>query len=396
MSRRTLAENAPQAGEAAAGMRLELSPAEAAARQEFRGFVAAKIAPFAGEWDRQGELPLEIVAALKERGWLGAPLPREAGGGGMDAIVYGLLTEELGRGCSSVRSLLTVHDMVSLALARWGSAEVKSELVPPLARGERLAALALTEPEAGSDAAAVATTARREGDGYVLDGVKKWITFGEIADEFLVLARLDGQLAAFAVPATAPGFAREPIRHMVGTRASRLALIELRECRVGAERLVGRPGFGLSHVVASALDHGRYSVAWGAVGIAQACLDACLDYTARRRQGGAEIRDHQLVRRKLTDMIVNVRAARLLCYRAGYLRRTRDPGAVPETMIAKYFASRAATRAANDAVQLHGAHGLSERYPLERYLRDARVTEIIEGSTEIQQISIPQYPLQEL
>jgi alkylation response protein AidB-like acyl-CoA dehydrogenase len=155
-------------------------------------------------------------------------------------------------------------------------------------------------------------------------------------------------------------------------------------------------GFGLSHVFATALDHGRYSVAWGAVGIAQGCLNACLDYAARRRQGGAPLVEHQLVRRLLTEMIADSRAARLLCCRAGYLRAERDPGAVPETMIAKYFAAKTAVRVANEAVRLHGAHGLSQDFPLERYLRDAKVTEIIEGSTEIQQLAIPRYPLAEL
>jgi alkylation response protein AidB-like acyl-CoA dehydrogenase len=377
-------------------MKLELSPAQVEARRGFRAFVAEHVAPAAGQWDRQGELPLAAIELLRERGYLGAPLPRELGGGGLDAITYGLLTEELGRGCSSVRSLLTVHDMVGVALARWGSAAAKAEVLPRLARGERLAALALSEPEVGSDAAAVRTAARRDDESFVLDGRKKWITFGEVADELLVLARCEGELAAFLVPASASGVARRPLRSVVGTRASRLAEIELQGCRIGSERLLGRIGAGLSHVFATALDHGRYSVAWGAVGIAQACLDACLGYAADRRQFGVPLAEHQLVRRSLTEMIAGSRAARLLCYRAGYLREIRDPGAVPETMIAKYFASRTAVEAANDAVRLHGANGLSQDFAVERYLRDAKVTEIIEGSTEIQQISIPRYPLTEL
>lgn len=378
------------------GMHLELSAAQKEARQRFRGFVGQYIGPDAGLWDRQGRLPLEIIDRLRAEGYLGAPLPREAGGGGMDAITYGLLTEELARGCSSVRSLLTVHDMVSLAVLRWGSRRLKDDVVPSMARAERLAALALSEPNIGSDGASVETEARTDGDAYVLQGRKKWITFGQVADLFLVLARCDGKPVAFLVPAETPGLSRRPIRGMTGTRASLLAELELEACRVPADHLVGRVGFGFSHVVSTALDHGRYSVAWGAVGIAQACLDACLDYSAQRRQFGVELREHQLIQRQLTEMIASTRAARLLCFRAGHLRRMRDPGAVPETMIAKYFASRTATRAANDAVQLHGANGLSEEYPVERYLRDARVTEIIEGSTQIQQISIPQYPLEEL
>jgi alkylation response protein AidB-like acyl-CoA dehydrogenase len=259
-----------------------------------------------------------------------------------------------------------------------------------------LCALALSEPDVGSDAAGVKTEARLEGEEYVLNGRKKWITFGQIAQLFLVLARCDGKLASFIVPSDSPGFSRRPINGVVGTRASLLAELEFKDCRVPASFLTGRIGFGLSHVVSTALDQGRYSVAWGSVGIAQACLDATLEYTASRHQFGVHLREHQLVQRKLTDMIVETRAARLLCYRAGYLRQIADPDATAETLVAKYFAARAAVRAANDAVQLHGANGLSDEYPVARYLRDAKVMEIIEGSTQIQQITIAKNPPGEL
>ncbi len=386
--------SAPAAG--ADGMHLELTEAQRESRQRFRDFVKAWIVPHADLWDRQERLPVEIVDELRRRGYLGAPLPREVGGGGKDAIVYGLLTEEIARGCSSVRSLLTVHDMVAVALERWGSRQLKAEVLPQLARGELLAAFALSEPEVGSDAAAIETEARAEGGEYVLRGRKKWVSFGQIADLFLVLARCEARPTAFLVGAETAGLTRRPIRGMTGTRAALLAELDFEDCRVPAGHLLGRAGFGLSHVAATALDHGRYSVAWGAVGIAQASLDACLVYTAERRQFGVEIHKHQLIRRKLTEMIAGTRAARLLCCRAGHLRRTGDPGAAPETLIAKYFASRTAVRAAGDAVQLHGANGLIDVFPVGRYLRDARVTEVIEGSTQIQQILIPTYPLQEL
>jgi glutaryl-CoA dehydrogenase (non-decarboxylating) len=374
------------------GLRLELSPAQREARDRCRAFVGEHVAPHAAGWDREARMPDGAICELRRRGYLGAHLPRELGGAGVDAVTYGLLTEEIGKGCSSLRSLLTVHDMVSAAVLRWGSSALKAEVMPRLARAELLAALALSEPNVGSDAASVETEAERDGDAYVLSGRKRWITFGMTADVFLVLARCGGQLAAFLVPAAAPGLAREPLSGVVGTRAARLAELTLNRCRIGADRLVGRVGFGFSHVVATALDHGRYSVAWGALGIAQACLDACLDYTATRRQFGKPLAGHQLVQRKLTEMIVNTRAARLLCLHAGYRRSLGAPDAATETLIAKYFASRAAVRAANDAVQLHGANGLSQDYPVERYLRDAKVTEIIEGSTQIQQIAIAGYP----
>lgn len=378
------------------GMRLELSGAQREARLRFRQFVKEHVTPYAGEWDREERVPLELIERLRENGYLGSPVSVDAGGGGLDAITYGLLTEEFARGCSSVRSLLTVHDMVALAVWRWGSRELKAKVGTAAAKAELLCALALTEPDVGSDAAAVQTEARAEGDGYVLNGRKKWITYGQIADLFLTLVRCDDKLTAFLVPADAKGFARRPQHGIAGTRASLLAELEFDQCFVPASHLVGRIGFGLSHVVGAALDHGRYSVAWGAVGIAQACLDACLEYTSSRKQFGVELSQHQLVQRKLTNMITDTRAARLLCYRAGYLRQNGDPGAASETLVAKYFASKAAVRAANDAVQLHGANGLSEDYPVERYLRDARVTEIIEGSTQIQQITIAKNPPGEL
>ena len=386
---------APAAG-GEAGLRLELSAAQHDVRQRCRAFVAEHVAPHAAGWDREGSIPEAVIAELRHRGYLGAHLARELGGGGLDPISYGLLTEEIGRGCSTLRSLLTVHDMVSEAVRRWGSPYLKSEVLPRLARAELLAALALSEPNVGSDAANVETEAERDGDAFVLTGCKRWITFGMIADVFLVFARCGDQVAAFVVPATAGGLARQPITTVVGTRAAHLAELTLTRCRVPADHLVGRVGFGFSHVAATALDLGRYSVAWGAVGIAQACLDACLAYTSSRHQFGKPLAKHQLVQRKLTRMIVDTRAARLLCYQAGYRRSIGAPDAATDTLIAKYFASRAATRAANDAVQLHGANGLSQDYPVERYLRDAKVTEIIEGSTQIQQIAIASYPPDEL
>lgn len=377
-------------------MNLELSPEQRAARDEIRAFVLAEIAPHAGRWDREAAIPAGLIARLRERGDLGSNVAREHGGLGRDMIAYGLLTEEIGKGCSSVRSLLTVHDMVAHAIQRWGSQAQRERWLPAMARGEILGALALSEPEAGSDAKSVQTTAVEDGDAWVLDGRKKWTTFGQIAGLFLVLAQAGGKPTAFLVERETPGVTVKPLAGITGTRASMLAEIFLDGCRVPKENLIGRPGFGLSAVVSAALEHGRYSVAWGSVGVGQACLDASRAYAAERRQGGGPIADHQLVRRMLTNMIVEVRAARLLCLRAGWLRQQGDPGAAGEIMVAKYYASTMATRAAADAVQIHGANGCSEDYPVERYLRDSRVLEIIEGSTQIQQINIPLFELPEL
>ncbi len=377
-------------------MNLELTAGQRAARAEFRAFTATAIAPHAGRWDREESIPAGLIDELRQRGYLGSNVPPDFGGPGRDMITYGLLTEEIAKGCSSVRSLLTVHDMVAHAIHRWGSRAQRERWLPHLARGEVIGALALSEPNAGSDAKSVETVAIDAGHAWVLEGRKKWTTFGQIANLFLVLAQADGKPTAFLVERESPGLTVCPLKGILGTRASMLAEITFDGCRIPKENLLGRAGFGVSHVIAAALEQGRYSVAWGSVGIGQACLDACQTYAAERKQFGVPIGDHQLIRRLLTEMIANVRAARLLCLRAGWLRDTGDPGAAGEVMLAKYFASTMATRAANDAVQIHGANGCSEDYPVGRYLRDSRVMEIIEGSTQIQQITIPLFELQEL
>ena len=373
-------------------MKLELTPEQRALRAEVRAFVEREISPHAAQWDRDEAIPRQIVDKLVERGWLGSMVPAEHGGKGLDQISYGVLTEEIGRGCSSTRSLLTVHDMACQGILRWGSRVQKEKYLGRLAKGEILGAFALSEPNAGSDAQGIETTATAVEGGFVLDGTKKWITFGQIADLFLLFAQLDGQPTAFLVEREA--LSVKPIRGMLGTRASMLAELKLEEVRT--EHMVGRPGFGISHVVGAALEQGRYSVACGSVGIAQACLDASLAYARERQQFGKPIFDHQLVRALLSDMITTVRAARLLCMRAGYLRDIGDPGAFAETMVAKHFAAATAMRAATDAVQIHGGNGCHEDFPVSRWFRDAKVMEIIEGSTQIQQSTIARFELEEL
>ncbi len=377
-------------------MKLELSPEQRAARAEYRAFAQAEIAPFAGRWDREEALPPEIIRKLAGRGWLGTIVPAEHGGPGLDLITYGLLTEEIGRACSSTRSLLTVHDMACQGILRWGSRAQREHWLPKLVQGQVVGAFALSEPTAGSDAKGVQTSAEKDGDGWVVNGRKKWITFAQIADLFLVFLQCEGKPTAFLIERTTPGLRIEPIKGLLGTRASMLGEMFFDGCKVPAENMVGRPGFGVSHVVAAALEQGRYSVACGSVGIAQACLDACLGYAREREQFGKPIFDHQLVRAMLSDMIVQVRSARLMCLRAGYLRQMNDPGAFMETMAAKYLASTVAARAATDAVQIHGANGCTDDFPVSRYFRDAKVMEIIEGSTQIQQMTIARFDFQEL
>ena len=376
-------------------MKLELTPQQKNAQAEFRDFVEREIIPDANRCDREQNTPVQLIQKLAQREYLGAVIPKAQGGSNMDAIAFGLLNEEIGRGCSSLRSLLTVHSMVARAICKWGSKHQKEYWLPKLATGEAIAAFALSEPNVGSDAKSVETTATISGDSYVLNGQKKWITYGQIADIFLVFAQCENQPSAFLVEKDSPGLSIKPISGMLGVRASMLAELHLDNCRIPQENLVGRLGFGFSYVASSALDYGRYSVAWGCVGVAQACLEACLRYTSQRKQFGVYLKEHQLIRQMIAEMIVNIKAARLLCYQAGYLKEIGDPRAFTETSIAKYFAAKILTNVANDAVQIHGANGCSSEYPVERYLRDAKIMEIIEGSTQIQQISIADYGYQE-
>jgi alkylation response protein AidB-like acyl-CoA dehydrogenase len=373
----------------------DLTPAQREAREAIKSFADRAILPYADSFDRNESLPASLVSELGGRGYLGALLPVESGGSNMDPISYGLLNEEIGRACSSARSLLTVHNMVSHAVFRWGNKSMKDRFIPGIATGDTVAAFGLTEPGVGSDARNVETTACASGNGYVLNGRKKWISFGQIAGLFLIFAQCEGKPSAFLVERDRPGLSVIPISGLLGVRASMTAELRLDECRVPGENLVGKVGFGFSHVANSALDFGRYSVAWGCVGIAQACLDASVAYTSERKQFGSKLSEFQLIRQMITNMMAGTRAARLLCLNAGRLRSKRGPEAVFETSIAKYFASITATKCASDAVQIHGANGCGGEYPVQRYYRDAKIMEIIEGSTQLQQVTIAAYGYQQ-
>ena len=376
-------------------MKIELTIQQKEDRAAFRAFVDEAIAPYANQWDREERTPPGLIKKLAKKGYLGALLPKDSGGSAMDMVTYGLLSEEIGRGCSSLRSLLTVHSMVAQALLKWGSQSQKAYWLPKLASGEAIAAFALSEPNVGSDAKSVETTATFSGNSYLLNGQKKWITYGQIADIFLVFAQCDGKPSAFLVEKNSPGLSIEPISEMLGVRASMLAQLHFNDCVIPQENLVCRQGFGFSHVASSALDCGRYSVAWGCVGIAQAGLEACIRYTSQRKQFGVYLREHQLIRQLIADAIANIKAARLLCYQAGYLKDIGNPKSMMETSIAKYFASTTATKVSSDAVQIHGGNGCSSEYSVQRYFRDAKIMEIIEGSTQIQQLTIAEYGYQE-
>lgn len=370
-----------------------LTAGEIARRDEFRSFARAEIAPRAAAFDVAGAVDRDVVAQLAGAGYLGATISGAHGGPGMDAVTYGLLCEEIGAACSSVRSLLTVQNMVAATIGRWGTSAQRDEWLPRLASGEAVAAFCLTEPRTGSDAAAVQTSFDDAGDGWVVTGRKLWVTFARLADVFLVVGRAESGVVAALVPKEAEGLSLRPVGGQLGLRAAMLAEVVLDGCRVPKESTLARPGFGFSHVASTTLDHGRYSVAWGCVGIARGCLDASAAYASEREQFGAPLRDHQLVRRMIADMQVSTDAARLMCIEAGRLRAASDPGSIEATMAAKYFASTVLPRVTNDAVQVHGANGVDPAYAVERHFRDAKVMQIIEGTDQMHQINLAEVAL---
>lgn len=372
-------------------MKLSLTEEQTARQAEFRAFADEEIAPHADLHDREERLTEGVIRKMAAQGCLGAVVPTSFGGQAMDAITFGLLNEEVGRACSAARGLITVQNMAARVLDRWGSDEQKQRWLPDLAAGRKIAAFALTEPEHGSDAANIQATAEETDDGFVISGDKRWISYGQIADVFLVFAQAAGRPSAFLLERDTPGLTIEPMKGLLGARGSMLAELRLTDCRVPGENLVGNLGFGLVPVAFTALDVGRYSIAWGAVGLAQACLDSSIQYTKRRKQFGARLRDHQLIKRMIADMMVEITAARLVCYQAGLLSESDGRDSLNNMCMAKYCATNMAVRVANAAVQVHGANGYSRDYPVERCLRDAKVGQMIEGSNEMLQLMISRY-----
>jgi len=375
-------------------MELRLTDAQREARERAQQLVEQQILPAAGEIDRQGRMPPDLLDALRAGGWLGAALPAAFGGGGMDSLAHGVVTEEIGRACSSVRSLLTAHNMAAQALARFGTAEQKVRWLPDICSGKKIIAFALTEPEAGSAGGSISTEALDSGTHYRVTGTKVWITAGLMADIYLVFARDGDKHVALVIEREQQGLAAEPTTEVLGVRGAALARLCLRSVEVPVSQRLGPVGAGIAFVANAALDHGRFSIAWGAVGVIQACLDACLSYAARRKQAGHALSEFQLIRKLLTEMLLAHTTARALCCRSACLRIQGDARAVMETTLAKYHAAEAAVRVATDAVRLHGANGYSIDYPVERYLRDATVLEIIEGTREIHQAGLASYALQ--
>jgi alkylation response protein AidB-like acyl-CoA dehydrogenase len=372
-------------------MDLSLTGEQQAFRDVARRWVDEVVVPNAQENDRHERFPQEALTGLRETGFIGLTIPEEYGGAGADPLSYALLVEELGRGDANVRSIVSVHlGLVAGSVLRWGTEEQRRRWLPGMATGDVLGCFCLTEPDHGSDPASLTSTARREGDAYVLDGRKMFITNGGIAGVALVMARTGGPgakgVSAFLVPTDTPGWSTRPVHGKLGIRSCDTAEVLLEDVRVSAEALLGGEGDGIK-VALSALDDGRFSLAASCTGLAQAALDAMTAYAKQRRQFGRPIAGFQLVQELIADTVVDVAAARLLTWQVAD-KKQRGEKHTLESSIAKYFASEAAVRAANAAVQVHGGYGYVDEFVVGKLLRDARVTTLYEGTSQIQKLLI--------
>jgi glutaryl-CoA dehydrogenase (non-decarboxylating) len=366
-------------------------------RDTARAFVEAEILPHIREWDAGAEVHREIFTKMGDLGFLGAPIPESYGGLGMDYISFALLCEELERADTAFRVVQSVHvGLNSLTLLQWGTEEQKQRWLVPQARGEKLATFALTEPGVGTDAGSLATTARRDGESYVLNGHKIWISLADLADHFLVFASVDRSrkhkgITAFVVERGMPGLTTGTLHGKLGIRAGNTGLIDFEDVRVPVENRIGEEGEGFL-IAMSAIDQGRYTVAAGAVGLAQACLDASARYAHERETFGQEIGQHQLVKQMIANMARGIEIGRLLVFQAGWLknqglRNTR------ETSLAKWHATDHSVQAALDAIQIHGANGYSNEFPVERYLRNSKAAVIYEGTSQLHTLIQADYAL---
>jgi alkylation response protein AidB-like acyl-CoA dehydrogenase len=373
-------------------MDFELNDEQQLIRETARAFTNNEIVERARENDRNEHFDLELVHKIADQGYLGAIVPREYGGAGLDYLTYGLVVEEIGRGDSAMRTVISVQtSLVCSAILRWGTEEQKHKYLPKLCSGEWLGCFGLTEPDTGSDAANQRTRAKRTDDGWVINGSKMFISLANHAKVALIFAQTDPEkahrgLACFLIDTDQPGFQPQEIHHKMGLRGSDTAAISLDDVHATDDQMLGEIGEGFK-IAMSALDSGRFSVAAGCVGICQGCVDASVAYAKEREQFGRPIASFQLVQAMLADMKVEADAARMLVWRAGFLKDTGKPNTT-ETSIAKLYATEAAVRCANTAIQVHGGSGYVDDHPVERYFRDVRVTTLYEGTSQIQKLII--------
>ena len=373
-------------------MDFQLSDEQKLIQEAAREFAEREILPRVRDNDRAGRFDRELARKLGEVGFLGAPVAEEYGGRGLDYVSYGLVAEEIGRADSSARTVVSViTSLVAGPIEKWGSEEQKRRWLPGLCSGEGLGCFGLTEPDTGSDAANLRTRATKTEGGWSISGQKMWISLGNYSEVALIFAQTDPALkhrglAAFLVPTDSEGFTTQEIHGKLGLRSSDTAEISLDEVEVGEDALLGEIGDGFK-VAMSALENGRYSVAAGCVGICEGCVQSSVEYAKDRKQFGVPLARFQLVQEMIAEMILRRDASRMLVLRAGLLKDEKKPNAT-ETSVAKLYATEAAVECANLAIQVHGGSGYVDDYPVERYLRDARVTTLYEGTSQIQKLII--------
>lgn len=356
---------------------------------EFCSFAESNVQPYASDWEREERISRDIVDKCIEQGYLGCTMPEEFNGNGWDSITYGIFTEVIARSSTSLAGLFNVHTMVMQTLFKWGTEEQKNKWLYRMCKGEILGAFALTEPDAGSDIRGIKTKFTPKGDKIVLNGKKRWITFGGLADIFVVFGMMDdesGKPVACIVEKNTPGFEIIPITNMLGFKASYLAVLEFNDCEVAKENIIAKPGFAFSHIAPYALDFGRVSVAFTALGIIDGCLNYCCNHVLRRKTFNSRLIDQSTIKEMITKMGVDYEAASHLCINSCRAKDMNNPNYAEKVMIAKYFTTRAAHRHADNAVQIMGATGCNENHATARYYRDSKVLEIIEGSNQIHEM----------
>lgn len=348
-------------------------------------FARENIAPFAVEFEEKEAIPKDLIEKMAQKGYLAASFPEEFGGLQLSQVNYGLFTEQIGKACPSVRGLLTVHtSLVGETILRWGTDSQKKKWFLAMAEGRKIGCFALTEPEIGTDAKSIRTTWEKKRNKYIINGRKKWITMSGIADFFLVIATGVDGISAFIVEKN-ENVKLTPIKGLLAGKAAHICEIEFQNVEVPLENILGKEGNGFSYIVNTALDNGRYSIAWGGLAIAQASMEAMVSYSRKREQFGQKIYKFQLIQGMIGDAVTKIHAARALCLNAGKMRDEKNTEATMETTISKYFTSKIAMEIAIDAVQVHGGNGCYNQYPVERYFREAKILEIIEGTSQIQQ-----------
>ena len=366
-------------------------------QETIRKFANEEIAPVASENDKKAQFPMDIFKKLADLGFMGTPIPEEYGGAGFDYISHAIVAEEIGRVDSSMRGTYSVQvSLVELPIYKYATEEQKKKYLPKLTSGELIGCFGLTEPDAGSDPVSMLSTAKEDGDFYVLNGQKTWITNAGIADLAIVYAKTDPEagargITAFLVERGFEGFSTNDLHDKLGLRASNTGEIFLENCRVPKENILGEINKGFK-VALGTLDFGRFTVAAGCVGTAQGCIDVCKEHAKQRIQFGKPIASFQLVQQMIADMVVECEAGRLLVYRAGHLKN-KGLQNTRETSIAKYFCSEMVNRVAYKAIQIHGGYGFSGEYVVERFYRDARINTLYEGTSQIQQLIIGAFEL---